>query len=91
LTEEEARLLVGNGMNLGPIEALFGGHFFGLGPTKCSRVSYAWAPDEDFSDGGWQLLLPSEHPAKRQKDFLFLQVRCDGRKSTGGEVTNRAS
>jgi hypothetical protein len=98
LNDRYARSQIGKRLTLSTDFARFDAKLLWQGGRRCSRPSYRWATDDEFIGHGWQGLLPSDHPEKRE-DSLFLDVDCDAPRKAhpipgpspifGCEITNR--
>lgn len=86
LTDEYAESQIGKKMELTSTELQFDDDFLWLSSKHCTSASYSWATLDEFYGHGWQALLPSESPEKRD-DLLFLDLYCDGKMVTGFEVS----
>jgi hypothetical protein len=86
LTDEYAESQIGKKMELTSAEMRFDDEFLWLSMKHCASASYDWATSDQFVGHGWQALLHSDNPEKRD-DLLFLNVNCDGEMVTGFEVS----
>lgn len=86
LTDEYAESQIGKKMELSATEMRFDNDFLWSSTKYCANASYDWATPDDFMGHGWQALLHSDNPEKRD-DLLFLDVNCDGEEIAGFEVS----
>ncbi|MBA4383643.1 MAG: hypothetical protein C0410_02810 [Anaerolinea sp.] len=86
-TNEFADSQIGKKIELLANEITVDKDFLWFSKTSYKNASYGWADENDFINGGWQVLLPDENPDKHQ-GLLFLDFYYNnGYALTGMEVS----